>query len=89
MSTDRSNPFVLGVEVVCSQLRGLDISKAYDKDSDVQFYVRPQEIPARVDVSPGIFVTLFPDDAHMPSLQGGKNSQMIKKAVVRIDIDLL
>jgi len=42
-----------------------------------------------MNVFPGIFVALFPHDAHMPSLMLGNTPECIKKVVVKVNVKLL
>lgn len=66
----------------------LQINVPYDKAKDVELYKRRLPGQTRVDVYPGNFVTLFPQDAHMPSLMIGGKTERIKKVVVKVSIDL-
>jgi beta-galactosidase beta subunit len=38
---------------------------------------------------PGVFAMLWPDDAHMPRLQATGKPELIKKAVMKVNIDLV
>jgi YhcH/YjgK/YiaL family protein len=67
----------------------LAVDHPYDAEKDVEFYRRLEAGPARVEVSPSLFVALFPEDAHMPTLMIGKRRELIKKVVVKIRKDLL
>ncbi len=67
----------------------LTVKTPYDEAKDVAFFYRPAQGPARVDVFPGTFVTLWPHDAHMPMLVVGGQVEQIKKAVVKIAVELL
>ena len=69
--------------------KGLSIKRAYEEEQDVEFYLSPDDPPARVDVTPGFFVALFPHDAHMPQLQVGNHPATIKKAVVKVKTSFL
>ncbi len=66
-----------------------DFYTHYDESKDAEFYKRVSPGPTRVDVFPGIFVMLFPWDAHMPTLMVGDAPQVIKKVVVKIKASLL
>lgn len=68
---------------------GLEADTPYDETKDAEFYRRTSPGPARVDVFPGTFVMLFPHDAHMPALMVEKKTELIKKVVVKIKLDLL
>jgi YhcH/YjgK/YiaL family protein len=63
---------------------GLEVKTPYDPEKDVEFYHRPGAGPARVNVSPGTFVVLFPWDAHMPQLAVEGVPTTVKKVVVKI-----
>ena len=67
----------------------LEVKTPYNQDKDVEFYNHPAFVPARIDVFPGLFVALFPKDAHMPQLIVGEESKCVKKVVVKINVDLL
>ena len=64
--------------------RGLQVKKAYDAASDVEFFLPPVQSLARVDVYPGIFALFFPEDAHMPQIAVNGTPELIKKVVVKI-----
>lgn len=66
----------------------LEISQLYDDEKDVEFYLTPESLPARVDVTPGNFVALFPHDAHMPQLRVHGFQSRVKKIVVKIHMTL-
>ena len=67
----------------------LDVKNPYDKETDVELYHRPEVIPARVDVLPGMFGVFFPRDAHLAQQVVGGKREHIKKAVVKVDMDLI
>lgn len=67
----------------------LDVREPYDQERDVAFYHRPEIVPARVDVYPGMYVVLFPEDAHMAQQIVGDGVESIKKVVVKVHVDLL
>jgi biofilm protein TabA len=68
---------------------GLVVDTAYDESIDAEFYKPIFPGTAHVDIFPGTFVMLFPQDAHMPSLLLDKRSELIKKVVVKIKVELL
>ncbi len=69
---------------------GLAVKTPYDAANDVEFYRRPADgPPARVELTPGRWALLHPSDAHMPQMIVGAAAQMIKKAVVKIEVGLL
>ena len=65
----------------------LEIQDAYDAAKDVTFYRFPGPGPAHICVSPGLFVVLFPEDAHMAQLLTTPAPVPIKKAVVKLRVD--
>jgi YhcH/YjgK/YiaL family protein len=67
----------------------LEVKTPYEATKDVALYHRPRPGPARVDVYPGIFVALFPHDAHMPQLIVDNAPGHVKKVVVKINVALL
>lgn len=67
----------------------LEVKTPYDAEKDVEFYHRPGPAPAHVNVYPGFFAVLFPEDAHMPQLIVNGQSQLIKKAVVKVRLKLV
>ncbi len=60
----------------------------YDAGKDVEFFHPPASEIARVNVYPGTFVTLFPEDAHMPQLTTDNDPVVVKKVVIKIALDL-
>lgn len=70
-------------------LRGLEPRMAYDERKDVQFFARPDLALCRVNVFPGTFALFLPDDVHMPQLMVGPLPAHIKKAVIKIQVELL
>jgi YhcH/YjgK/YiaL family protein len=73
----------------CFSREGLAVDTPYDESKDAEFYRRSGHAPTRVDLSPGTFVMLFPQDAHMPGLMIGERPELIKKVVVKISLELL
>ena len=67
----------------------LAIKTPYDPAKDAQFYDRPSPAPASIDVEPGTFVILFPEDAHMPQLVTGRGDGHVKKVVVKVPLAAL
>jgi YhcH/YjgK/YiaL family protein len=56
-------------------------SRKYDTKTDIQFF--KDEPESWLPVNPGMFVILFPEDAHMPSISSGR----LRKVVVKIAVD--
>jgi biofilm protein TabA len=67
---------------------GLKIIKPYDAIDDAVYYERPQQSCVSLNMHPGIFAMFWPGDAHMPRLQVAGKSELIKKAVMKVSIDL-
>jgi YhcH/YjgK/YiaL family protein len=67
-------------------LETLTATDTYDLGKDVQHYRRPGPAPASVDLQPGTFVVLFPEDAHMPQLVTASGDERVKKVVVKIPV---
>ena len=67
----------------------LKIIKPYDAAEDAVYYERPQPTCASLNMYPGIFAMFWPDDAHMSRLQVAGKSELIRKAVMKINIDLV
>ena len=61
----------------------------YDPQKDRTLYHRPGPATARVSNFPGFFTVLFPHDAHMPKLMTGPEPQMVKKVVIKLNINAL
>ncbi len=75
-----------GIAVV--DISRVEESKPYNEGGDVAFFNTPDTIPTLVDMYPGSFAFLLPQDVHMPQLQVG-SSQTIKKVVVKIALSEL
>jgi len=73
----------------CFPLAGLVPDCPYDPAKDVQFFRRPAAGPARLELQPGLFVALFPADAHLLSVQLGDQPEAVHKVVVKVRRDLL
>ena len=65
----------------------LESKTEYDAAKDVILFHREKPGPARIDLHPGTFALLYPQDAHMPSLMIGENPAPIKKVVVKVNVD--
>ncbi len=70
-------------------LAGLEARTPYDEKKDRVLFRRPAIAPAHVDLHPGTFAVLFPEDAHMPQLIVGDHVQEVKKVVVKVRLDYL
>ncbi len=78
-----------GERIECFAREGLEIDQPYNEAKDAEFYRRISPGPTRVDLFPGSFITFFPHDAHMPGLIIGEESEMVKKVVIKIRVELL
>ena len=68
---------------------GLVVDKPYDASNDAVLFARPQQAVRCVDITPGLFVAFFPQDAHAPQLMVGDAPETVKKVVVKIRMELL
>lgn len=73
----------------CDFCDGLSTQTPYDKSRDIALYKRTRPGITRVDVYPGTFVMLYPNDAHMPGLMIGNEEKVIKKVVIKIKKELI
>lgn len=79
-----------GQEIIESTaLNGLAVDTPYDPEKDVGFYVKTDSRKTVSHLMPGIFITFFPHDAHMPGLSVGDSPAFVKKVVVKIKAELL
>lgn len=69
-------------------LDGLQVKTEYNSEKDATYYHRPDSALASVVVKPGMFVVLFPTDAHMPKLITDTQHRM-KKVVVKLRASLI
>ena len=68
---------------------GLEVETPYDASKDVVLYNRPHQVQARIDLSPGTFAALFPQDAHLPQIIAGNAPELVKKVVIKMKLSLL
>jgi biofilm protein TabA len=66
----------------------LKIRTPYNEAEDTAYYEWQEPAYAGIIMHPGIFAAFWPQDAHMPGLMTGNTSQLIKKAVFKINIDI-
>jgi YhcH/YjgK/YiaL family protein len=77
---------VSGQEIIYhTPLNGLKIETPYDASKDVAFYKAPASITA-VNLAPGMFCILFPQDAHIPCCRVNGPSN-VHKVVVKVKLD--
>jgi YhcH/YjgK/YiaL family protein len=67
----------------------LTVSRPYDAVKDEITYAKPQGAAASLIMPPGLFVLFGPHDAHMPRLFASGKPQPVKKAVMKIPVDIL
>lgn len=68
----------------------LKIQQPYQDDKDAIFYEKPDQPLLRMTMAPGHFTLLFPSDAHSPGITSSQSdSPMVKKLVIKIDLDFL
>lgn len=67
----------------------LTVLKAYDAAEDEIVYAKPGTAAASILMRPGLFVLFGPDDAHRPRLHPSGGPQLVKKAVMKISVNLL
>ncbi len=73
----------------CAPSEGLEIETPYDAKKDVVFYQPTSPRPVKVNIFPGTFIVLYPEDAHMPTLMTNDQPEKIKKVVIKIKLELL
>jgi len=75
-----------GQEIIYyTTLNGLKIETPYDQTKDVAFYKVPVDLTA-VNLRPGMFCILFPQDAHIPGCQIDGPSN-VHKVVVKVKMN--
>jgi YhcH/YjgK/YiaL family protein len=65
----------------------LAVKQAYDPVRDFELWQRPGPPSVRLDMVPGMFCVLFPEDAHLAQQIVGGAPREIRKAVVKIRLD--
>ncbi len=71
-------------------LKGQITKTPYDEQTDVEFFEHPEgALPAGADMRPGMFMILFPEDAHMPALRPTDGTPRVRKVVVKLSVDLV
>lgn len=73
----------------CAFSDELRVDTLYDASKDAAFYKRTFPGQTRVNVFPGTFVMLYPQDAHLAGLMIGTESERVKKVVVKVRRGLL
>lgn len=68
----------------------LPVKNEYDPEKDAAFYIQPDvPLPGGVDMKPGYFMILWPEDAHMPALRPTDGTESVRKLVVKLNVDLV
>ena len=78
-----------GERFECAPSEGLEIETPYDAKKDVVFYDPTSPRPVKVNIFPGTFIMLYPEDAHMPTLITHELPEQIKKVVIKIKLERL
>jgi YhcH/YjgK/YiaL family protein len=86
---DIHTTIVKSEKIECYPAQALKIMKPYDAVADEVYYEIPQQAGSSLNMYPGIFAMFRPDDAHMPRLQAAGKPEMIKKAVMKVSINLM
>ena len=73
----------------CDDASVLDVAVPYDAARDAAFYARSAPGRYRIDIRPGNFVLLYPNDAHLAGLIVGGTTRSVKKVVVKVRRTLL
>jgi biofilm protein TabA len=68
---------------------GLTAKEPYNRETDAQFYLQPGLSRVRMNLLPGVFVALFPNDAHMAGMEIGNVPAQVRKVVVKVDLSLI
>ncbi|MGH8018170.1 MAG: YhcH/YjgK/YiaL family protein [Opitutaceae bacterium] len=72
-----------------SPLSALEPKGEYLEQADARLYIRPPADVMRFALPKGHFAAFFPDDAHGTELAAGSVGASLKKAVLKIHLDLL
>ena len=75
-----------GTEIIETEdIARLTVIEAYDESRDVVFFEKPDVI-SQTCITPGAFVVLYPQNAHMPGVAVDDNPTPIKKVVAKIRV---
>ena len=64
----------------------LDEDIQYDEDKDVGFYKIPSQAVGQAIIRTGMFMLLFPEDAHMPQIAVDDIPESVEKIVMKIAV---
>jgi len=67
-------------------LEGLEADTPYNQQKDIIFYKQPKNM-SQIQLPPGVFAVLFPQDGHMPKCQLAGPAEVLK-VVVKVKIDV-
>lgn len=59
----------------------------YDLERDVAFYLPPERLAVKAMLKPGIFMLLYPEDAHMPQIAVNDTPEFVEKIVMKIRVN--
>ena len=68
-------------------IENLTIETPYDPEKDIMFFSKKGIQPSFVKMMPSIFMTLFPNDGHMPQISNSNKPEQVKKVVVKIPVN--
>ena len=69
-------------------IKDLTIETPYDPEKDIMFFSKKNNQASFSKMMPSIFMTLFPDDGHMPQISSTENyPEQVKKVVVKIPVN--
>lgn len=66
----------------------LNVVSPYDEKEDAAFYQKQEPAGASLVMKPGLFALFGPQDAHMPRLHAAGKPEVVKKAVMKIRLDM-
>jgi biofilm protein TabA len=74
---------VLSGEELCGHgpLSGLDVTRPYQLEKDVEKYAPPAKPERMIRLKPGLFAVFLPEDAHQPGVQTETPADIIKVVV--------
>lgn len=80
-----------GIERIgCFHIDEVTVRDDYNDEKDVVFFNKPNiNAPVSLEMKPGYFTVLLPQDAHSPQLMVGAKTGAVKKMVIKIKRDLL
>jgi len=64
----------------------LEATMPYNNECDAGFYTPPQHMAGKVLLTPGIFMLLYPEDAHMPQIAVDGIPESVEKIVMKIAV---